>query len=136
MCNLKGTPLPWKIQIYLKKFWIRAWLDSFYVGFVTGADWDFFPRGGGVACIYIYIWDMYRYSDLLIISEYAYCIKLLTVKSWRVCAQNSAPLIRANKTNIYRTIMNILQNWVYLYLDTVHFIWFCYCLSKFNFWTL
>lgn len=135
MCNLKGTPLPWKIQIYLKKFWIRAWLDSFYVGFVTGADWDFFPRGGGELLVYIYMghvplfWPTHYFRICLL-------HKITNCKILEVCAQNSAPLIRANKTNIYRTIMNILQNWVYLYLDTVHFIWFCYCLSKFNFWTL
>lgn len=130
----KVAPLPWKIQIYLKKILAPRMTWQLLLGF---RHWRglrfFFSKGGGVC---LYIWDMCRYSDQLSISEYAYCIKLLTVKSWRVCAQNSAPLIRANKTNIYRTIMNILQNWVYLYLDTVHFIWFCYCLSKFNFWTL
>lgn len=108
MCDLKLPPPSLKnSNISKKKFWIRAWLDSSYLGSVTGADWGFFFKGG----VCLYIWDMSRYSDQLSISEYAYCIKLLTVKSWRV---SRIPLPWSAQTKLI-----YIQTYNYEYITTL-----------------
>lgn len=68
----------------------------------------FFSKGGGVC---LYIWDMSRYSDQLSISEYAYCIKLLTVKSWRV---SRIPLPWSAQTKLI-----YIQTYNYEYITTL-----------------
>lgn len=109
MCDLKlPPPLPWKIQIYLKKILDPRMTWQLLLGFRHWRGLRFFFQRGGVC---LYIWDMSRYSDQLSISEYAYCIKLLTVKSWRV---SRIPLPWSAQTKLI-----YIQTYNYEYITTL-----------------